>query len=74
MEFDLSDSVTLKIKVTTPKQIGFLRGLWECDIPDLQLTAVKLFELSHGNGVFQQTDGRTAPLHDTPILQWAYDK
>ena len=45
--------VTLKIKVTTPIQIGFFRGLWGSYIPGLNLIAVKLFESSCGNGCLQ---------------------
>ena len=52
-------SVTLKIKVTTPKQIGFLGGLWGSCIPGLKLIAVRLFEFLRGNGVFGQTDRET---------------
>ena len=40
--------VTLKIKVTTPKEIGFLRGLWGSDIPGLKLMAVKLLSYPVG--------------------------
>ena len=49
--------MTLRIKVTTPKQIGFLRDLWESYIPSINLTAVKLFELSCRNRCLQ-TDGQ----------------
>ena len=49
-------SATLKIKVTTPKQIRFLGGLWGRHIPCFKLIAVKLFELLRGNNVFGQTD------------------
>ena len=42
-------SVTFKIKVTTPKRIGFLRGPWGSYIPGFSLIAVILFELSCGN-------------------------
>ena len=52
-------SVTLKIKVMTT-QVGFLRGLWGSYILSFNLIAVKLFELSHGNGCLEM-DGRTAP-------------
>ncbi len=51
-------SVTLKIKVTTPNQIGFLSSLWGSYIPGLKLIALKCFGLSHGNGVFGQADGQ----------------
>ncbi len=52
--------VTLNIKVTTPKQKGFLRGLRESYIRGMKFIAVELFELSCGNGsVFRQTGGRT---------------
>ena len=50
--------VTLKIKVTSPKQIGFLRGLWRSYIPGFKLIAEKHFELLCGNGCLQ-TDGQT---------------
>ena len=49
-------SVTLKIKVATPKQIKFLSSLWGSYIPGFKVIAVKLSELLHGNGVFGQTD------------------
>ena len=55
-------SVTLKIKVTTPKWIGFLRSLWESYILGFNLIAVKLFEVSRGNG----RDPKIDPV--TPIL------
>ncbi len=54
-------SVTLKIKVTTPKQKAFLRGRWGSYIPGFNLIAVVLFELSRGNG----TDTKIDPV--TPI-------
>ena len=38
-------SVTLKIKVMTPKQIGFLLDLWESPIPGFNLIPVILVEL-----------------------------
>ena len=47
------NSVTLRIKVTTPKQLGFFRGPWGSYIPGFNLIAVKLF------GVFGQMDRRT---------------
>ena len=57
-------SVTLRIKVATPKQRGFLRGLWRSYIPGFKVRAVNPFELSCGNGVIQMdgwTDRQTAP-------------
>ena len=50
-------SVTLKIKVTTPKSIGFLRGIWENYILGMKLIAVKLFEVLRRNEV--SPDGQT---------------
>ena len=41
-------SITLKIKVTALKHIGFLSDLWGSYIPGFNLIAVKLFELSRG--------------------------
>ena len=43
-------SVTLKTKVTTQKQIAFLRGLWGSYIPGFNLIAVQLLELLRRNG------------------------
>ncbi len=61
-------SVTSKIRVTTPKQIGFLRGLRGSYIPGMKLIAVKLFELSCRNGcVFGQTDRQTDGQTDSAI-------
>ena len=48
--------VTLKKKVTTPKRIGFLRGLWGSYIPGFNLIAVILFELTHENGCLTEFD------------------
>ena len=58
MNLTFVTSVTLKIKVATPKQISFLWGLWRSYIPGFELIAVNLFKLSHGIGVFGQTDGQ----------------
>ncbi len=55
-------SVTLKTEVMTPKRIGFLMGLWGSYILWFNLTAVILFELSHGNC----SDPKIDPV--TPIL------
>ena len=46
----------LQIKVTTPKQTGFLRGLWGSHIPSFNLIAVILFELLCGNGCLTEFD------------------
>ncbi len=50
-------SMTLKIKVTTPKSTGFLKGLRKTYRPGRKLIAVKLFELSRGNKA--SLDGET---------------
>ncbi len=52
-------SVTMKIKVTAPKQIGFLRGLWKSYIPGFNLVAVKYFFYHEEKHVFAQTDQPT---------------
>ena len=49
----------LLMKVTTPKQIGFHRGLWGNYIPGFNLIAVKCLSYHAEMGVFRQTDGRT---------------
>ena len=49
-------SVTMKIKVTTPKQIGFLGGLWGNYVPGFNLTAVIVFELLCGNECLIECD------------------
>ena len=49
-------SVTLKIKVTTPKLIVFLRNLWGSYIPEFNLIAVILFELSCRNKCLTEFD------------------
>ena len=59
--------VTLKIKVITPKLIGFCRGLWGSYIPGFKLIAVKLFELSQGNGLYGQTDRQKDRQHHSII-------
>ena len=43
-------SVTLKIKATAPKGIGFLGILWGSYTQRINMIAVELFELSCGNG------------------------
>ncbi len=50
-------SVTLKIKVITPKQLGFLRGLWISYIQSINMIAVTL-SLLCGNGCLR-ADGWT---------------
>ncbi len=50
-------TLTLKIKVTTPKSRAFLRGQMETYIPGMKQIAVKLFEVSRGNEA--STDGQT---------------
>ena len=50
-------SVTLEIKVTTPKETGSPRGLWGSYITSINLIGVKPFELLSGNGSLQ-TDGQ----------------
>ena len=70
MNLTLVTSVALKIKVTTPKRIGFLGGQWGSCILGFKLIAVKLFELLRGNGVLRQIDGQHR--NSMPILWWAY--
>ncbi len=68
-------SVTFKIKVTTPKRKGFLRGLLGSYIPSFKVIAKNI--LSYRMGMVssdRQTDRWTMPYHNMPILQWAYKR
>ena len=49
-------SLTLKIRVTTPKEIGFLGGLWRGYILGFSLVAVILLKLSYRSGFVTEHD------------------
>ena len=72
-------SVTWKIKITTPKQMDFLGGLWGGYIPGFNLIHVILSYLSCGNGCPTEFDlcdlcdlENQAREPKMNILWWAY--
>ena len=60
-------SVTLKIKLMTPKRRVFLRDLRESHIPSINMIAINHFELSRGNECLQ-TDGQMVRQTESAII------